>query len=151
METAISQRKQGAQLNQDRAKTDSTSKQKSEESSPDFLGLIIFLPLAITADLLGILDLTGFGVILVRIIDIPILGILWLWRILKQGIKGQSYSYQLMLAFLIELSPFGIIPTWTTFVLYCCFKDTKIGKRTISRGRSYRTLSGEKPTSVADV
>ncbi|HUT96147.1 MAG TPA: hypothetical protein VMW82_01095 [Candidatus Paceibacterota bacterium] len=133
MEAAILQRKQSAQLNQDRAKTDSTSKQKSEESSPDFWGLIIFLPLAVMADLLGVLDLTGFGAIIVRIIDIPILGILWLWRILKQGMKGQSYQHQLMLAFLIELSPFGIIPTWTTFVLYCCFKDTKLGKQTIGK------------------
>lgn len=133
MEAAISQRKQSAQLNQDRAKTDSTSKQKSEESSPDFLGLIIFLPLAVMADLLGVLDLTGFGAILVRIIDIPILGILWLWRILKQGPGKQSYSYQLIFAFLVELTPIGIVPAWTTFVLYCCFKDTKLGKQTIGK------------------
>lgn len=133
METALLQRKQNAQLNQERAKIDSSSMQENKELSPDFLGLIIFLPLAVIADICGVLDLTGFGAILVRIIDIPVLGILWLWRILKQGPGKQNYSFQLMLAFLVELSPFGIIPTWTTFVLYCCLKDTKLGKQTIGK------------------
>jgi len=127
-----------AELNQERAraneKNDHLASQKEPtESSPDILALIVFLPLAITADLLGALDITGVGAIFVRIIDLPILGILWLWRILKQGPGKQSYSYQLMLAFLIEMSPFGIVPTWTTFVLYCYFKDTKLGKQTIGK------------------
>jgi hypothetical protein len=134
METALSQREQGAKLNQERKKTDSTRiQQKNEESSHSPLTLIIFLPLAAIADICGALDLTGFGAILVRVIDIPILGILWLWRVLGQESKKQkqSYSYQLMLTFLVELSPFGIIPTWTTFVLYCYFKDAKLGKQKI--------------------
>jgi len=134
MESALSQREQNAQLNQERKKTDSTRIQlENEGSSHNPLTLIIFLPLAVTADICGALDLTGFGAILIRNIDIPVLGILWLWRILGQESKKQkqNYSYQLMLTFLVELSPFGIIPTWTTFVLYCYFKDAKLGKQKI--------------------
>ena len=126
-----------AQLYQDRTKDTAeierkSSKQENTKSSSGIITLIIFLPIALAADLLGALDLTGFGAIAVRIIDIPILGILWLWRVMTQGVK-KDVTWQLMLTFIIEISPFGIIPTWTTFVLYCYFKDTKMGKGVISK------------------
>ena len=141
MEVTTEQRQQNAQLNQDRSETNNEKlnlKQNVGESSPDILALIVFLPLAIAADILGGLDITGFGAIIVRIVDIPILGILWLWRIMKQG-TGKNYTYQLLLTFLVEISPFGIIPTWTTFVLYCYFKDTKLGKQTIGRAEKLQS------------
>lgn len=144
MEATIQQRQQHAQLNQERPNNnpgdDDRDLHKENESSADITALVIFLPLAITADVLGALDLTGFGAILVRFVDIPILGILWLWRILKQGPGKQPYTYQLLLAFLVEISPLGIIPTWTVFVVYVYFKDTKIGKATIGKAEKIKTI-----------
>jgi len=136
VEATIEQQHQ-TQLYQDRAEDiaeikGQSSNQENTKSPSGIIALVIFLPLAITADLLGALDLTGFGAIAVRIIDIPILGILWLWRTMTQGVK-KDVTWQLMLTFLIEISPFGIIPTWTTFVLYCYFKDTKLGKKVVGK------------------
>jgi len=42
-------------------------------------------------------------------------------------------TFQILLAFLVELSPLGIIPTWSIFVAYVYFKDTKMGKQTIGK------------------
>jgi hypothetical protein len=123
------------ELNQDRAsqkfkqhRTDTTAPSTTETD------LIIFLPLAIIADLMGGLDFTGFGAILVRIIDIPIVLILWLWRTLK-GNKNisQNYTYQLFFTFLLEMSPFGIVPAWSAFVLYAYLKDRKWGRSVLSK------------------
>jgi hypothetical protein len=93
--------------------------------------LLLLLP-AIAVDLGDALDLTVFGTILVRFIDLPFLGILLLWRFMKTGIKKDA-TFQLLLAFLVEISPFGIIPTWTIFVIYTYSKDTSIGKKTIGK------------------
>lgn len=133
METVIEQ-KYTSELNHDRAESKSQHRTTSSSPSTTELDLIIFLPIAIIADLIGALDLTGFGAIIVRIINLPILGILWLWRVMKQGPgKKNDYTYQLLLAFLIETSPFGIIPTWTTFVVYAYLKDRKFGREILAK------------------
>ena len=134
------ERKQQSQLNQARANLEQEGR-----SSKVFQGataatlinigeLILILGAAITVDVIDVLDLTGVAAILVRFIDIPTLGALWLWRILKhQAGPKKDPTFQLLLAFLCELSPFGIIPTWTIFVLYVYFQDTKLGKKTIGK------------------
>ncbi|MBD3282520.1 MAG: hypothetical protein GF387_02850 [Candidatus Portnoybacteria bacterium] len=95
---------------------------------------------AITLDLIDILDFTGVGAILVRFIDIPTLGFIWLWRILKQQ-KGpkKDPTLKLLSAFLVEISPIGLIPSWSIFVIYVFFQDTKVGKKTISKAKKIKT------------
>lgn len=129
---ATAEQQNTAELNQERGRSESVQhRTDATRPSTTELDLIIFLPLAILADFLGALDITGFGAILVRILDIPIVLILWLWRALKQGIGAQknNYTYQLFGAFLLELSPFGIVPAWTAFVLYAYLKDRKLGRQ----------------------
>lgn len=135
------EQQQLAQLNQSRLK----AKQGAENSGGLIQGvspatfinigeMVIILGAAITVDAIDVLDLTGIGAILVRLIDVPTLGALWLWRILKQQAGPKKDPTFLMLtAFLIELSPVGMIPTWTLFVLYVTFQDTKLGKKTIGK------------------
>ena len=129
------EQKQVQELNQDRAETNSneaSSQEKENEHSSNILTLLIFLPLAIICDALGLLDLTGFGAIIVRIANFPIIFILWLWRICKSGPRKDP-ALQLLLTFLIEQSPVGIIPAWTISVLFFYFQDTRLGKKTISK------------------
>ncbi len=129
------EQEQAQELNQDRAETNSneaSSQEKENEHSSSILTLLIFLPLAIICDAFGALDLTGFGAIIVRIVNFPILLMLWLWRTCKSGPK-KNPTLQLLLTFLIEQSPFGIIPTWTISVLFFYFQDTKLGKKTIGK------------------
>jgi len=135
------EKQQSAQLNQSRLKV----KQKSENSSGLIQGVspatfinvgevVIILGAAITVDAIDILDLTGVGAILVRLIDVPTLGALWLWRILKhQAGPKKNPTFLLLSAFLVELSPAGMIPTWTVFVVYVYFQDTKLGEKTIGK------------------
>jgi len=141
MEATIEQQNT-ARLNEDRAKSDieeddsALVEKTNGESSPDITALLIFLPIAIAADVIDALDLTGIGAILARLVDLPILGILWLWRVSKTG-PGRNYTFQMLLSFLIELSPVGMIPTWSIFVLYVYFKDTKLGKQTIGKAEKF--------------
>jgi hypothetical protein len=137
MEAAVEEKQNLAQLNQSRPKI----KQKSKESrgfAPATIitaaEFVIILGAAITVDLIDILDLTIIGGILVRFLDIPTLGVLWLWRILKhQAGPKKDPTFLLLLAFLVEISPAGMVPTWTLFVLYVYFQDTRLGKETIGR------------------
>ncbi len=134
METTVEQREYASELNQERMGSKPQHRTASSNPSTTELDLIIFLPIAIIADLIGGLDLTGFGAIIVRIINLPILGILWLWRVMKQGPgKKNDYTYQLLLTFLVETSPFGIIPTWATFVIYAYLKDQKFGREILAK------------------
>jgi hypothetical protein len=139
METTNQEQAQVQELNQDRHKDNENEKQDSPinqnaEQSSHITTLLIFLPLAIIADLVDGLDITGFLAIFTRIIDIPIVLTLWLWRALKNG-KGvnKNYTYQLFATFLLELSPFGMIPAWTTFVLYTYFKDKSSGRKFLAK------------------
>jgi hypothetical protein len=135
MEAAIKEKQNLAQLNQAKLKTKQKAK-TSQGFSPATLvtagEMVIILGAAITVDSIDILDLTGFGAILVRFIDIPTLGALWLWRILKSGPRKDP-TFAISLAFLVEISPAGMIPTWTIFVAYVYFQDTRLGKETIGR------------------
>jgi len=129
------EREYQAQLNQGRSTAKQTSG-ASQELSPAIVinaaEMVIVLGAAITVDLIDVLDLTGVGAILVRFIDVPTLGALWLWRILKTGRKKDP-TFALLMAFIVEISPFGMIPTWTIFVAYVYFQDTKLGQKTIGK------------------
>jgi len=141
MAVSETEKQQLAQLNQSRLKV----KQGSENSSGLIQGIspatfinvgemVIILGAAITVDVIDVLDLTGIGAILVRLIDVPTLGALWLWRILKhQAGPKKNPTFLLLSAFLVELSPAGMIPTWTVFVVYIYFQDTRLGKKTIGK------------------
>jgi len=138
MEATTQERENQAQLTQARLEDSQEKGGLIQGASPaTFINIgemVIVLGAAITVDIIDALDLTGVGAILVRFIDIPTLGALWLWRILKhQAGPKKDPTFQLLLAFLCELSPFGIIPTWTIFVLYVYFQDTKLGKKTIGK------------------
>lgn len=126
-----------AQLNQTRLKTkqaSGTSQGFTPGTIVNFAEMALILGAAITVDLIDALDLTGFGAILVRFIDIPTLGALWLWRILKhQAGPKKDPTFALLMAFLVEISPVGMIPTWTIFVLYVYFQDTKLAKKTLGK------------------
>ncbi|MBA7622038.1 hypothetical protein ES703_29409 [subsurface metagenome] len=146
------EKQQLAQLNQSRLKV----KQKSENSNGLIQGIspttfinigemVIILGAALTVDAIDILDLTGVGAILVRLIDIPTLGALWLWRILKhQTGPKKDPTFLLLSAFLVELSPAGMIPTWTIFVIYIYFQDTKLGKKTVGKVQKITKLKKPK-------
>lgn len=135
--TSVREKQHLAQFNQGRLKT----RQKTEKSqgfAPETVvaagEFVIILGAAITVDAIDILDLTIVGGIVVRFLDIPILGALWLWRILKhQAGPKKDPTFLLLSAFLVEISPVGMIPTWTLFVAYVYFQDTRLGKETIGR------------------
>lgn len=141
MEATTQERQNEAKLNQARLENKQESGDSGEliqgTSPATFINIgemIIILGAAITVDLIDALDLTGVGAILVRFIDIPTLGALWLWRIMKhQAGPKKDPTFAILMAFLVELSPFGMIPTWTIFVLYVYFQDTKLGKKTIGK------------------
>lgn len=131
------ERKFRSELLQDRAETKKTTKvSKKTDSGVDIntAEMLIVLGAAITVDIIDALDLTGVGAILVRFIDIPTLGALWLWRIVKTGPRKDP-TFALLAAFLVELSPAGMIPTWSIFVGYIYLQDTKLGKQTIGKAK----------------
>ncbi len=55
--------------------------------SPNLAEYLIIGGFAVVADILDVLDLTGFGAIIARAVDIPILAGLWIWRASKKGLK----------------------------------------------------------------
>lgn len=147
MNEATTKEKQNlAGLNQSRVKIEQGS-----DSSPDagpatlinFAEMAIILGAAVTVDLIDVLDLTGVGAIIVRFIDIPTLGALWLWRILKTGPRKDP-TFAILLAFLVEISPAGMVPTWTIFVGYVYFQDTRLGKATIGKAQKVTKIKKSK-------
>ena len=60
---------------------------KNIGKSPNLAEYLIIGSFAVLADILDILDLTGFGAIIARAVDIPILAGLWIWRVSKKGLK----------------------------------------------------------------
>ncbi len=137
VESTLQEQVQTQELNQSRSDSRLHGKNQTTttQSSTSTLEFVALLPLAIFADLIGGLDLTVFGSVIVRIINIPIVLVLWLWRVFKHGpgLQKNDYTYQLFATFLIEMSPFGIVPTWTTFVIYAYLKDKNIAKNTLGR------------------
>ena len=137
MEAAVEEKQNLAQLNQAKLKTKQKAK-TSQGFSPATIvtagEMVIVLGAAIIIDVMDILDLTVIGAVIVRFIDIPALGTLWLWRILKhQPGPKKDPTFLLLSAFLVEISPAGMIPTWTLFVAYVYFQDTRLGKETIGK------------------
>jgi hypothetical protein len=136
------ERKNKANLNHARLQT-KQSNQKNGTGPATFINvaeMIIVLGAAITVDVIDILDLTVIGAIIVRFIDIPTLGALWLWRISRhQTGPKKDPTFLILSAFLVELSPTGIIPTWTLFVAYTYFQDTKLAKKTIGKAQKLTT------------
>jgi len=62
--------------------------EKKSGNSPNVAEYMVVGGLAAGVDSIDWLDLTGFGMIISRAIDIPALIILWSWRINKQGLKS---------------------------------------------------------------
>ena len=141
MTTTTEERKLRAEFNAGVGQTDSeevqdedASGESNQASSPNIVVFALVLGAAITVDAIDAAELTGFLAILTKFIDIPTLGFLWLWRIMSGNAGAKKdVTFQILLAFLVELSPLGIIPTWSIFVAYVYFKDTKMGKQTIGK------------------
>lgn len=92
---------------------------------------------AFLVDLVDVLDLTGVGVIIARAIDVPALIGIGLWMIIKQHklpTPQKDPVFLLFFAFLGELSPGGILPFWTAYIIYLWFRQTKLGRKVIARG-----------------
>lgn len=135
MEATTTERERKTELAQDQAEIkQSSSKSKTAGSGTiiNIVEFVIIMGAAVTVDAIDVLDLTGIGAILVRFIDIPTLGALWLWRLFKTGPRKDP-TFAILIAFLVELSPFGMVPTWSIFVVYVYIQDTKLGKAAIGR------------------
>ena len=87
---------------------------------------------AMVVDALDLIEFTGFGLIITKIIDIPTLGFLWLWTMFK-GEAGpkKNITFQIFLAFLVEMIA-GPVPAWSIFVAYVYFKEKNLGKKSIN-------------------
>jgi hypothetical protein len=135
--TTTEEQIQTQELQQGRKESQSTRMSHRTETQKPKVStgkLMILLPIAIITDLMGGLDITGFGAIIVRMVDILVVLIFWLAGALKdsEGVK-KNYTYQLFGTFLLEFSPFGIVPAWTTFVLYTYFADKKTGRKFLAK------------------
>lgn len=137
MEATAQERKNKSELNQAHLKNGSEKKISHDtDAGPSInpVEVMLILGAAITVDLIDAADLTVFGAILVRFIDVPTLGALWLWRILKhQTGPKKDPTFLILSAFLVEISPIGMLPTWSLFVIYTYFQDTKLGQKTIGK------------------
>jgi hypothetical protein len=133
-----------SELNQARTESESqkikSSSNKETLPRPNSAEMIIVLFAAITVDAIGILDLTGFGAILTRIATFPAFAGLWLWRTLKQqSSPKKDPAFQILIPFLAEISPFGILPSWTCYVIYLWIKDSKSGGKIINKIKKPKT------------
>ncbi len=130
-----------SQLAEERAQTKkikipSQNKSKREININTAEWVIVFLA-AVIVDIIDLLDLTGFGAIIARLIDIPILLAIWIWIILKlqQLPRPQKdLIYMLFVAFIGELSPIGMFGFWTCYIVYLWLRRKKIGRIAIARG-----------------
>jgi len=128
-----------SELNQERRQ--SAQKEKAKIKSPgkeiavNIAEFIMLLILAITVDTVDWLDLTGFGAIIARIVDIPALGLLWAWRIIKTIDRPSKVrrkaSFKIIFFFLCEISPFGLFPFWTAYIIYTWLEEKKASKASI--------------------
>jgi len=125
-----------AQLNQKRRKSVEGEKSKNKNSGKEITvniaEFLMLLLLAIAIDTIDWLDLTGFGAIIARAIDLPALGLLWTWRIIKTidrpGNAKTKASFKIILFFLAEISPIGLIPFWTAYVIYTWLEEKRTAK-----------------------
>ncbi len=150
MAATTQERENLAQLNQVRAKDE--QEEKTSGFTPATVintgEMIIIIGAALTVDLIDLLDLTGFGAIIARFVDIPALGALWLWRVMKhQAGPKKDPTFQILITFLAELSPIGIVPAWTIFVAYVYFQDSKLGQKTIGKAKKAQEIKKVKQPS----
>lgn len=145
MEVSTKEKKEIGKLNQAHLKARQKSSNLIQGTTPataiNIAELVIVLGAAMTVDAIDFLDLTVVGAVLVRFIDIPILGALWLWRIFK-GKSKKDPTFAILMTFLVELSPIGMVPGWSIFVIYVYFQDSKLGQKTI--GKSKKITKGKK-------
>lgn len=137
MEATVKERRFESQLNQGRQKV----KPKGASTfSPEFIismaEMLLMLGAALTIDIIDVLDLTVFGAILVRFIDIPAALAIWLWLKSKHEITTplKNPGFKIVFAFLIEISPFGMLPMWTLFIIYVWLKQGKAGRQILAKG-----------------
>jgi len=129
---------ESAELNQERA-ADNAKSEKGEKAkapakpAPNTAEMMLVLGIALIVDALGVLsDLSVVFSIPARIIVLPMLGGLLLWRMMKK--EKKDYTFQIGITALAEISPLGgFLPSWTIFVLYVWFKDTKLGQSTVGK------------------
>jgi len=147
MQATIEEKQKLAQLNRSKLEVKQPSQNNGGIDPATVINaaeMVLILGAAITVDVIDVLDLTGVGAIIVRFIDVPTLGALWLWRILKhQAGPRKDPTFALLGAFLVELSPVGMVPTWTIFVAYVYFQDTRLGQKTI--GKTQKLTKLKKP------
>ena len=125
-----------SQLNQERRQLAQKEKTKNKglgkEITVNIAEFLMLLLLAIAVDTVDWLDLTGFGAIISRIIDLPALGLLWTWRIMKvidrPGKAKTKASFKIILFFLCEISPIGLFPFWTAYIIYTWLGEKKASK-----------------------
>jgi hypothetical protein len=145
-EATIQEKQNIAELNQTRSEEsqDEQTAEAKPSSQINFVEMGLILGAALTIDALALLSLTGVLAILVLFIQIPATLSLWLWRVLKhQAGPKKDLTFQLIIAFLGEIVTGGFLPTNSIFVLYCYFKDTKLGKETV--GRAKKLTEPKKP------
>ncbi len=128
------QEKYRAQLNQER--NASRKKATIEKTGPEIninpVEFIMLLILAFCVDTIDWLDLTGVGAIVARLVDLPMLGLLWAWRIIKiierpDKVRKKA-GFKLVLFFLLEISPVGLIPFWTAYIIYTWLGEKKAAR-----------------------
>ncbi len=123
--------------NLDKKKKGSAPKPKEREFNINTAEWIIVLLAAIIVDIVDLLDLTGFGAIIARIVDIPMLLGLWAFIEIKlQQLPNPRRDpvYVLFAAFIGELSPIGMIGFWTLYIIYLWLRRKKIGRAAIAHG-----------------
>ncbi len=137
MEATVKERRLESRLNQDRQKV----KPKGLSTlSPELLvntaEMLLVLGAALTIDVIDVLDLTVLGAILVRFIDIPAALTIWLWLKSKHETATplKNPGFKIVFAFLIEISPFGMLPMWTLFIIYVWLKQGKAGRQILAKG-----------------
>lgn len=128
----IIERKNTAELNQERAEEAETEKMKTfEKSGPNAGEYLIFLGIAIALDLSGMLsDLSLILAIPIRIITILPTLTFFLWRLWKGGRKVYPTGLALMGG---AEAIFSFLPAYTCFVVFVWLKESKIGQSTIGK------------------
>lgn len=123
-----------SQLNKDRGQDSNNDlKNDSADAAPNTAEYLIFLGIAIIVDALGVLaDLTIILAIPIRVLVLPMVGVLTLWRALKRKKSGAAQWIMLGGSTILE-SITSFLPTWTIFVLSMWIMDTKLAKNILKK------------------
>jgi len=136
-ETELNQQRAQARQKEDDQETVSAQDNSKREININTAEWIIVLLAAIVVDIVDLLDLTGFGAIIARIIDIPMLLAVWAFILIKlqqMPSPRKDPIYMLFAAFIGELSPIGMIGFWTLYIIYLWLRRKKIGRAAITHG-----------------